>query len=250
MKKCHNPVPYCATWHFWNGYTSYECDTVSFEAPVSRPGIDIRIKPEYTTTTDMESGTATATVVPEKDETSTPIAAIIGGAVGGAIFLIILCAIAIIWYRRRRGSAGRSSRRGSSTAATSYPVTEVYAPKKVTELDSSPKATTPGPKDPVEMDSPPGQEGMVETSRGMRWEIEAGEMCERRRAMEKGTPVSGAGMGSAGQEGTFGPLGDAGGERTEEGMWDQETVDSFGGASSSRRQSTIPQGDFSGFRFM
>ncbi|KAI5815298.1 hypothetical protein BZA77DRAFT_355412 [Pyronema omphalodes] len=128
LKKCSSPTPSCATWRWKNGYTSYECDTVSFSAdvlsakewvlpqklpvaastttsssssPIS-PAASIST-PSSAIKTNSAAATAgsEAAAVNTANKTSTTIP-IIAGVVVGILLLLILILVVLSRYKKKR----------------------------------------------------------------------------------------------------------------------------------------------------
>jgi hypothetical protein len=129
----YSPTPSCGTWIWENKYTSFECDTVTFEvrvlspleqtlparAPGSRTGgsaaaasrlVTRTISGVTVVSTISTAQSTTGTTSSSSNNSNSNVAPIAGGAVGGGIFLIAVV-VGLWWFfcRKKRGQPKSTS---------------------------------------------------------------------------------------------------------------------------------------------
>jgi len=117
----YSPTPSCGTWIWENKYTSFECDTVTFEVRVLSPleqtlparaaGLVTRTISGVTVVSTISTAqSTTGTTSSSSNNSNSNVAPIAGGAVGGSIFLIAVV-VGLWWFfcRKKRGQPKSTS---------------------------------------------------------------------------------------------------------------------------------------------
>ncbi|KAF8543703.1 hypothetical protein BDD12DRAFT_173802 [Trichophaea hybrida] len=159
LKKCYSPTPSCGTWVWEDGYSSYDCDTVTFSAKVlSAKQKVLPAKVAASTTKDSSVAAASSGVVTRTIDGTTVISTIdvaqsaaaamsktgsnssissnnnsnvgpiAGGAAGGGILLLLVIIGIFVFMRRNK-------KEGSINGPTELDSNALYSP--TTEMDAT-----------------------------------------------------------------------------------------------------------------
>lgn len=119
-----SPTPSCATWRWQNGYSSFECDMVSFSADVlSAKEWVLPQKISATTSatsaasavrTSGAATTSTTAPPPKASDQKSNTIPIIAGVVVGVLLVLALILVLLARYKKKRKEAAQQQQQGPS----------------------------------------------------------------------------------------------------------------------------------------